>query len=426
MRHFIGLRAVEGITFLFWGLVLIIGIPVSIYVTLKIIKFVRRLREKGLIEEMKADAEKKEREGQFVSAGVVHEKLKNHEKAAALYDRGGDFIKAASLYEALGQMQKAAEMHEKAGDLHKAGETLMSAGLYVEAARIFSRNGDKLMTARALEMTGNRMAAVRAYREAKDFHKAALLLKEEGMLMEAAEMYGFSLAGEGLTASNMDKYYTYAELLESSGDTGNARGIYENILALDPDYLDVRHKLQSLVSTVSQEAGEEADGTVQPTEEFEEGAAAVTETATLAEMMKTRLEPRHGFRLWVQILKVLGEKTARGEFLENVSPENVLADASNRVTFSDPGMKNVSYISPEEKEGATPDQTSLIYSMGVILYEMLAGSLDTLGIKKPSEVMNDVPEWLDDLTMKCICEDRNGRYRTIEEIFYTLKNLKNK
>jgi serine/threonine protein kinase len=123
---------------------------------------------------------------------------------------------------------------------------------------------------------------------------------------------------------------------------------------------------------------------------------------------------------------VLGEKTARGEFLENVSPENVLADASNRVTFSDPGMKNVSYISPEEKEGATPDQTSLIYSMGVILYEMLAGSLDTLGIKKPSEVMNDVPEWLDDLTMKCICEDRNGRYRTIEEIFYTLKNLKNK
>jgi hypothetical protein len=36
------------------------------------------------------------------------------------------------------------------------------------------------------------------------------------------------------------------------------------------------------------------------------------------------------------------------------------------------------------------------------------------------------PEWLDELTMKCICEDRDGRYRTVEEIFYTLKTLKNK
>jgi len=421
----IGSRAMEGISFLFWGLVLIIGLPISIYLILKITKFVRRLREKGLIEEMKADAGKKEREGRFVSAGAVYEKLKNPEKAAALYDQGGDFIKAASLYEALGQVNKATEMYEKGGDLQKAGETCMAAGLYVEAARIFSRNGDKLMTARALEMTGNRMAAVRAYREAKDFHKASLLLKDEGMLKEAAEMYGFSLAGEDLTASNINKYYIYAELLENSDDIEKAREIYENILALEPDYLDVAYKLRSCISPPPEEAEPEPESHVIP-KRFDDGSESTAESITLAKMAETRLEPRYSLKLWVQTLKALGEKMGRGEFPENISPENISVDATNRVTFFDSGLTNPVYISPETGPGAKPDQTSLIYSMGIILYEMLAGGLDPVKTKKPSEVMNDVPEWLDELTMKCICEDRNGRYRTVEEIFYTLKTLKNK
>ena len=82
------------------------------------------------------------------------------------------------------------------------------------------------------------------------------------------------------------------------------------------------------------------------------------------------------------------------------------------------------YAAPETVSGSPPDEVSAIYSMGLILYELLVGDLETAWIKRPSEVMGDVPEWLDGLTMRCIAKDRSGRFQGIGEIFSALKGLK--
>jgi hypothetical protein len=62
--------------------------------------------------------------------------------------------------------------------------------------------------------------------------------------------------------------------------------------------------------------------------------------------------------------------------------------------------------------------------MGVILYEMLTGSLDAFGLKRPGEVTEDIPSWLEDLTLRCCERKREARYQGFDEIFSALVGLK--
>ena len=55
---------------------------------------------------------------------------------------------------------------------------------------------------------------------------------------------------------------------------------------------------------------------------------------------------------------------------------------------------------------------------------MVTGSLKHFGEKGPSEIVPDVPSWLDDLTLKCTKKDRRDRYLNTEEVSQTLMKLK--
>ena len=136
------------------------------------------------------------------------------------------------------------------------------------------------------------------------------------------------------------------------------------------------------------------------------------------------MEPRYSFRLWVQIVRALKKRYDDRVTLENLSPESIFIDAANNVTFDETVPKNSSYMSPEAISGSEPDTISAIYSLGVILYEMLVGSLDPLTTKRPGEVTADIPPWLEELSIKCIDNNRAGRYGSIDEIFSSLKTLK--
>ena len=61
--------------------------------------------------------------------------------------------------------------------------------------------------------------------------------------------------------------------------------------------------------------------------------------------------------------------------------------------------------------------------MGVILYEMLTGSLDGLGATRVADLVHDLPEWLDDMVVRCTRKVREDRYQSIEEIFSDIKTL---
>ncbi|HUP80508.1 MAG TPA: protein kinase, partial [Pirellula sp.] len=102
-------------------------------------------------------------------------------------------------------------------------------------------------------------------------------------------------------------------------------------------------------------------------------------------------------------------------------------------------MGTLEYMSPEQISGRTSDigTHSDIYSIGVILYEMLAGKLPysrsqamARGLESleqgssPSvrKIRSDVPRDLDAILQKCIRAEENGRYKTAAELLQELQN----
>ena len=97
----------------------------------------------------------------------------------------------------------------------------------------------------------------------------------------------------------------------------------------------------------------------------------------------------------------------------------------------------VSYMSPEQAMGRTIDHRSDIFSLGVVLYEMLAARLPFEG-QSPVEIIDSiihtepmaiarlnygVPADLDRILRKCLEKDRDRRYQSVRELLIDLRNL---
>jgi tetratricopeptide (TPR) repeat protein len=351
-----GTGASRGIISLLAGIAIIAAIPLLYFAVSKILGYLRLRKEKSFIEELTLEAKKREEAGEFVSAALAYERLKKLEKAAELYESGRDFIKAAGIYESLGRTDKVSEMHEMAGDPERAAETCMFYGDFAGAARLFNQLGDKLRAAEALEHSGNKLAAARSYREAKDYLKASDLLRQAGMHKEAAEMYAISLAGSEAADTNLEKFYGYAVLLESAGDHEKAGAVLGTISKVDPDYRDVRKKIAALgvrAETKESEAlVERGEERLQDTPPAESRGGE----ATLRSMIRAGgIEPRHSFRLWVQVLKVLDQSKKEGRLPEILTPDSIVIDSGNKVVFSEDAPKDFAYIAPEVVAGSPPD-----------------------------------------------------------------------
>jgi tetratricopeptide (TPR) repeat protein len=95
------------------------------------------------------------------------------------------------------------------------------------------------------------------------------------------------------------------------------------------------------------------------------------------------------------------------------------------------------YMSPEQVEGKEVDPRTDMYSLGIILYEMLTGRVPFEGDtalavavkhktempKAPTEYNKQIPEDLSHLIMRCLEKDKEKRYQSVDELSSELSNI---
>jgi serine/threonine-protein kinase len=153
-----------------------------------------------------------------------------------------------------------------------------------------------------------------------------------------------------------------------------------------------------------------------------------------------------------QILSALRFAHRHGIVHRDIKPHNVLVDAEGRVKVTDFGIARAGtsqmteagsivgtaqYLSPEQARGDAVDQRSDLYSLGVVLYELLTGTLPFTG-DRPVEIamkhLSQVPEppsarrpglppELDLVVMRALAKDPGDRYQTAEEMDADLERV---
>lgn len=156
----------------------------------------------------------------------------------------------------------------------------------------------------------------------------------------------------------------------------------------------------------------------------------------------------------VQILRALSHAHERGIVHRDIKPQNImmLEDGTIKVTdfgiarfahsetrtMTDKAIGSVHYISPEQARGSLTDEKSDIYSVGVMLFEMLTGSLPfeadsavSVAIMQmqedpqlPRSLNPDIPEGLEDITLHAMQKDPAQRYSSASEMLEDIERFK--
>ncbi len=166
------------------------------------------------------------------------------------------------------------------------------------------------------------------------------------------------------------------------------------------------------------------------------------------------IEWKDALHLTTQVLKALQHAHECGIVHRDIKPQNImlLQDGSIKVTdfgiarFSDKATRtmteqaigSVHYIAPEQAKGDVTDGKTDIYSVGVMLYEMLTGRLPFDGEsavsvalmqlqstpKRPREINPGIPIGLEQITMRAMQKQPEDRYASAAEMLSDIERFR--
>ncbi|MGI6545668.1 MAG: Stk1 family PASTA domain-containing Ser/Thr kinase [Fastidiosipilaceae bacterium] len=180
------------------------------------------------------------------------------------------------------------------------------------------------------------------------------------------------------------------------------------------------------------------------------------EGTTLKELIDHygRLDWRVAVPVGTQIALALENAHAAGIVHRDIKPHNIMvtpdrkalvtdfgiarASTSNTITLtSGNAMGSVHYFSPEQARGGMVGEKADIYSLGILMYEMLTGDVPFDGEtpvavaikhlqeqpKPPHELYSDIPIGISNIIMKCIRKSQSERYASARELINELDSF---
>lgn len=169
---------------------------------------------------------------------------------------------------------------------------------------------------------------------------------------------------------------------------------------------------------------------------------------------KGGLEWREALFFAIQILKALQHAHDKGIVHRDVKPQNIMLLENGTIKVADFGIArfshsetrtmtekaigSVHYISPEQAKGELTDEKADIYSVGIVLYEMLTGKLPFDGdsavsvalmqvnkqAEAPRKINSDIPVGFEQIIMKSMQKNTRDRYQSVAEVLYDLEELR--
>lgn len=155
----------------------------------------------------------------------------------------------------------------------------------------------------------------------------------------------------------------------------------------------------------------------------------------------------------IQIVRALAHAHSKGIIHRDIKPQNVMLLKDGLIKVADFGIAalqndieessnetvgSVHYIAPEQARGAAADARSDIYSLGIVMYEMMTGRLPYEGksdveiaVKHmnteaipPHFIVPDIPEELERICLKAMATDINDRYQSAGELLGELEKFR--